>query len=784
MKTKFTIKTFATLIAFVFISLQAFAGTVTFSLGSATVVNNGTSGTTYTSNGRYYLEQTGIGRLYRQASAASSISTTASTTCDASGAYISTTSSSIELDGAALTSKYVHIFYSGDYDITGIQMNAVVTTAGRTITGIGTFTSTGTYPSTTGNYTTLSTVSISGSTVATGCSQVSFTCTGSTYIPKNTYIAIFESGSGIQPSSLVITYKDAGAVAPAVTALSIAGTAGTVSATDSTIKVNLPYATYTKGTSKIAVGAISATTDSSSVTTQVLKGATDISLATDSFTVGDTLTYKVSKNSKTKTYTIYTSADVPAPTITAASSSITTQTVKGGSAVSTIIYKLGNATGATVSGLPSGVSYSVNATNDTLLIFGSPTFTSYPDSATFTVTATAISGYTGSAVTTTGKVKALDPSKKQILYITTLTTTDRFLNNLKANSSYAVTSRSPLTASAVTTNTYTAYDLIVLHESLTGTDGGSSTSELSTIKSIDKPLLNLKSYFYSTGRWGWGTPANGDTRAAINIVMKNHPIFKNVPTVGDSIRLYRTYVAKNIQPTTKTIGGYNLAQTSSSSNIAIHELPAAIRVGSSSTSKYLLISMLSAQSANVTDTALVLLNNACSYLIDSAQYVPSSVATLSSLSVTGYSLSPAFNADSITYAVTMPAYTSVIPTTTATATNAYASTVITNATAIGGNTTVVVTAEDGTTKTYTITISDSVSTGINTAAASAFKVYGSGSAVIVEGAAGATVSLVSVSGINLYTGKTTSTKETLPVSLEKGVYIVVVDGVAAKVLVK
>lgn len=562
---------------------------------------------------------------------------------------------------------------------------------------------------------------------------------------------------------------------PSISAFSIAQTGGTIS--DTTISVNLPYTKYTKGVSTIPVDSILATTDLSGVSTQILKGVTDISATGSTFTVGDTLTYIVSINGKSKTYKVITSAYIPAPTITATTGA--TQTVKGGNAISTFIYKLTNATGATVSGLDgTGLTYNVNAASDTVLIFGTPSVATYPDTIKFKISATPIAG--ASAVADSGYVIVVDPSKKYILYITTLSTTDRFLNNLQNNTAYSVTKRAPQASAS-----YDFYDLIILHESLNGGDAASSSSELSTIKSVDKPLLNLKSYFYSTGRWGWGTPSSStNSKAAVNVVMKNHPIFSGVPTAGDSIALYRTYVTKNIQPTSITIGGYNLAQTSSSSDgVAIHELPASVRVGASSTSKYLMVSLFSTQFANLSDTALVLLNNACTYLLGSTAYVPSSDTTLSSITVDGYSLDPVFDPAVTSYSVILPTGTTTIPTTTATTTSAYATYAITAATAVNGagdSTKIVVTAENGKKLTYYVAFK--TVTSIASPSATNFDVLGLTGAVKVSGATGAAISVKSVSGQTIYSGVATSNEVVIPAP--QGIVVVLVDGAAKKVLVK
>ncbi len=92
----------------------------------------------------------------------------------------------------------------------------------------------------------------------------------------------------------------------------------------------------------------------------------------------------------------------------------------------------------------------------------------------------------------------------------------------------------------------------------------------------------------------------------------------------------------------------------------------------------------------------------------------SSDATLSALSVEGYSLSPAFSADIITYDVELDKGTTIgdLPTISYTCNHSGAQAVKTDATTLPGNTAIIVTAEDGTTKTYTIRFTVSASTKV------------------------------------------------------------------------
>ncbi|MBQ9339761.1 MAG: hypothetical protein IJS13_05455 [Paludibacteraceae bacterium] len=83
----------------------------------------------------------------------------------------------------------------------------------------------------------------------------------------------------------------------------------------------------------------------------------------------------------------------------------------------------------------------------------------------------------------------------------------------------------------------------------------------------------------------------------------------------------------------------------------------------------------------------------------------SSNANLSSLSVAGKTLTPAFSPSTFNYTVELPAGSSTAPTVSATAADSKANINITQASSATGVATIVVTAEDGSTQTYRVTFS-------------------------------------------------------------------------------
>lgn len=211
-------------------------------------------------------------------------------------------------------------------------------------------------------------------------------------------------------------------------------------------------------------------------------------------------------------------------------------------------------------------------------------------------------------------------AEKDVLYLTTA--------SVEGDKMYAVVAAKGfyIEARKNGTNTdFSGYDLVVLHESLTGKDAASG--ELAAVATANVPVLNTKSYFYTDGRWSWGQCSNGNDQQGVKVNAEytniaSHPLFAGL---NDSITIYNTKTNKNIQPVvsfTEGKEGYVLANVAGGA--AIHELPAAARVGAEGTAKYLLISLLNGQYADLTAEAETLLSNAVDYLMSAEAWVPQS----------------------------------------------------------------------------------------------------------------------------------------------------------------
>jgi hypothetical protein len=120
------------------------------------------------------------------------------------------------------------------------------------------------------------------------------------------------------------------------------------------------------------------------------------------------------------------------------------------------------------------------------------------------------------------------------------------------------------------------------------------------------------------------------------------------------------------------------------------------------------------------------------------------------------------------------------PTVTALSTNATIGTITYSPATVPGSITIPVIAEDGTTNNYVISVT---ATPVNETTVSS-KVYATTNSIVVEGQVGELVTVMNLAGTVLYKNLITTSPETLNLVLDKGVYLVSINGVSTKVLIK
>lgn len=422
-------------------------------------------------------------------------------------------------------------------------------------------------------------------------------------------------------------------LSPKIKTFTVNGVAGTIDDENGTIVLQLPYGS-----------------DLSSLEPEITLGGTAIDYSPkgpQNFTNSAAMpvVYTATDGTNTKNYnvTITTPATPPAPEITLSSGS-SIQALKVGNAIQDIVYTLTNATGATVNGLPAGLSGSFESTGTnqgTFTISGTIDASATPGTFNYTVTATPISGYSGSDVTATGTFYVKSATAINICYLVSTTTPSdndtRLYPNLYSNPNYYLTIRQAA-STAPSPSVYDEFDLIIVNEIITGTN-----AEIVALKSVDKPILNLKSFVYNSGRWNWGTADNGKSNnGTITVWQPSHPIFNGITLNEDNtLDLLSDAATKGIQPVdiTSVPGSINVATAPKSSSgnpmaVAIHDVPASVR--GVTNSKYILIPICNDSYDKMTDAALTLINNAIDYLLHGEQF-PAPSLNISSFVIDGKS---------------------------------------------------------------------------------------------------------------------------------------------------
>lgn len=312
---------------------------------------------------------------------------------------------------------------------------------------------------------------------------------------------------------------------PTISAFKINGTPAVIDQTAKTITLQMPWGT-----------------DISAVTPEVtISSATGYTPAgAQNFTTGSII-YAVTDNTTTNNYT----ANITAKSTPDTDKAITSMTINGtaaaiNEAAGTISCEFPSFTGALgnwpVAFTLSGTTCSANFTSGTnydFLANNTQTITvTAQDLSTkvYTITPTISTKKNIGMLTVNGKAESYDN-----LLLSAFT--DYYVNFLTAAA----------TAPADITAFYANYDLIILHSNVSGAN---ATAVATKAMVGVKPILNLKSFFYNSGRWSWSTaaPANaaaGVASADVQTILQSHPVFSNVNFTGTTLSFFDNLPATN-----------------------------------------------------------------------------------------------------------------------------------------------------------------------------------------------------------------------------------------------
>lgn len=392
---------------------------------------------------------------------------------------------------------------------------------------------------------------------------------------------------------------------PTISAFKINGTSAAIDETNKTITLQMPFGT-----------------DISNVTPDItFTSATGVTpTGVQNFNLGPVI-YAVTDGTTTNNYT----ATITAKATPDTEKSITSMTINGRTA------SIDESTGAITCEFPSftlalgnwPVVYTLNTTTGSAN-FITGTSHDFAANGTLSITVTAQDLNT--------KVYTVTPSistKRNIGMLTLNGKAEAYDNIfLSAFSDYFVSFLAASTTAPTDVPAFYAnYDLIVLHSNVSGSNLTGVASE--AMVGV-KPVLNLKAFFYNSGRWSWSTvaPANPATPVASSEVplnLQNHPVFANASFTGTTLAFYDNLgttnlnaiqYASDLATLTSGMSSQTIA-TVNTTGIQMHEIQDNIAA------KYLMIALGSEYNNynNLNNNSVTVLKNAAAYLLDaSAKY--------------------------------------------------------------------------------------------------------------------------------------------------------------------
>ncbi|NLT04150.1 MAG: hypothetical protein GXY09_09845 [Bacteroidales bacterium] len=195
------------------------------------------------------------------------------------------------------------------------------------------------------------------------------------------------------------------------------------------------------------------------------------------------------------------------------------------------------------------------------------------------------------------------------------------------------------------------YDLVVLSEAISG----NTTLSNNLVKLVGRvPILSMKAFNYTSGRWSWAKPANPDARTSsvtINPDFETHAIFKDLVVTDNVVQIF-----DGTNTTNNQIQGFSelistgliqeaniIAKVTGSVLHAIHEIK-----DEANKPYYMLIPISSDAIRTVTANGVKLVVNACNYLMGgTGGFDPSAPYRIAYLFDSSYSTYPGIDEDPI-----------------------------------------------------------------------------------------------------------------------------------------
>lgn len=285
------------------------------------------------------------------------------------------------------------------------------------------------------------------------------------------------------------------------------------------------------------------------------------------------------------------------------------------------VLNMGDVTPKWLTPQAPGLSFSTDPDKHKITLSGTPTT---PGTYTYAVIL-GTDSILGSVTVESNSPTIVPGASSTLLFLYKSNKEDGILGYIKASRKYSYFAR-PTGGAMGAEAEYAQFNAIVISEDV----DANNEEVLGIIRSLNKPVLNMKAFTYSKNRLNWGDPDNGSiTNKKLTIQQRQHPIFggtlagKNDLTLLDSVAGNKGLMPIEVNNYPGTIclaaaptRGDNYDDDGDYQTF-IHEVPASMRGA-----KYLSYPISSASTAFLTADAKVLFDNMIAYLTNpSAQSV-------------------------------------------------------------------------------------------------------------------------------------------------------------------
>ncbi len=283
------------------------------------------------------------------------------------------------------------------------------------------------------------------------------------------------------------------------------------------------------------------------------------------------------------------------------------QWVVAGDSITPVVFTWAGTDNKPTNTRPAGISHKISNNNKTVTFTGA-----ISDAGTYTITVTTNADSLNVSASATIHVRPVGCKKVAWVSLDESVADEKMLTRLEHNDSLTITLLNAQDAD----NDYSPYNAIILSP-----QPNSSATAYTQLKGYNKPMLVLKPFLFKSTVWNWGNAVNTQD-LSVSVTNPTHPIFAGITLSSDNtLQLFsacNTNAVTAISSWVNADGETTLASPVSQATYAtISEFPAGSSVGGTTfTHTMMMIGISEYSTANLTNDALHLLENAIYYLLD------------------------------------------------------------------------------------------------------------------------------------------------------------------------